>query len=1483
MLLAWRLRLPSGLFLRRIGMRFLRILVGLFAMALACLSSAQSWKVAWSSFYAPQGNSEEIAKAVTTAKDGGTYCLTYIGGWQLVKLDPTGNVVWSSILGFDNLPVDPSNRRMDVVEGKNGVYVAATVEKVYPSGPGVAFAKYDFNGQRQWLRYYALGAGSSFNQIVLDPVDDAYLDCASAGFNAPPHVLIAFDPAGNQLWSVTIPYPVNLSYIQSPLRADSGGNVYEGGLDDNGCPYVMKISPGGVVIWNYLDTTYRGSETNFFSVGSDGSVYVPSEYNSTSDYGTTLKKLSPNGTVLWTCKISGQFLGETVLDPMGPIYVISKHFGPAPLQIAKVSPSGALLWAKEYNAYYVNRGYLDDAGNLNLIEGTLDKNGDFTAVYCEKIDSNGNALWTSTSGLVGDFYSAACGFGNNVFVWSSGDAAQQFAAVSRLDTSGLPVWTNYNITNGPSSAVKMLASTSPAGITYFAGKSIDVPIGPSWMGAIDANGNHIFFKQTGASEPVCITALPSGGEVIGFTDGIRRFDSAGNQMWMTPISPGVMTLDASGNIYGINAASAFKLDPSGAVVWQASFPSNVPHPDAIAVDSTGSVVVGFDGGNFEVGVCKLSSAGNFLWRTIFKKTYFTDYVVKIACDSSNNILLTYDYYTAGTTYGAVRQFLPNGLLGWQTDIGQNLNAPCSDSVLSPAGIIVAVGQTFTGSVTRTIIFGVDASNGNILWVQSPNPGLESGAAKVCLDSKNNAIVAGWRYDPGTGYDYLLMRVSPVGTMDATATYDSSYNLRDFADAVGVDSSGNAYVAGRAIGPTGNYNFNVVKFLPPLLDDASITQTVRTTMATGDTFPVTISVKNIGINSWTAAAGYKLACMESSTWSATALPLGTNESIAPGDTKQFFTYVKAPPTAGTYPLHWRMIRNGSLFGDPSAIVSVNVLLQTNFASLVAENVATNMVSGQTYQVSLQYKNTGTNTWTTSGQYALQSANPYDNLRWGPARIPMTTSSVAPGAIGTFAKTLIAPDVPGSYIFQWQPIQDTSGLNFSTVSPAISVTVAKAADAARYLSRTGATTIYAGADFYVQNKMYNVGSNTWTSGAGYSMTSLNPTSNTTFAISKLYMPGGSSISPNFTATFTGLCTAPLLPGTYTMQWQMNHLGVLFGDMSPLLTINVLQGPDDAQFISSTPIPSSMGPSMAFGVTFTMKNLGTATWDSTYSLVSTGSNNFGVTSIVSSSVAQNANGTFTATFTAPSTPGTYTFQMRMAHNGVKFGQPMPLQSILVAADAALYVSRSAPTTVYAGQDFWVQLTMKNVGSNTWSGANGYSMMSLYPANNTTWAANRAYLPAGTSIVTGQQGVFGAICTAPISPKTYSMQWQMDKGGTPFGQSTPLFNIDVVLGPDNAQYVSQANIATKITHGALFDATITMQNIGTALWDSSYTLVPLGQSFGVSSIPAKTTIQNGNCAFSARFTAPATPGTYIFQMRMAHNGTKFGQPTPKFTVIVT
>ena len=122
---------------------------------------------------------------------------------------------------------------------------------------------------------------------------------------------------------------------------------------------------------------------------------------------------------------------------------------------------------------------------------------------------------------------------------------------------------------------------------------------------------------------------------------------------------------------------------------------------------------------------------------------------------------------------------------------------------------------------------------------------------------------------------------------------------------------------------------------------------------------------------------------------------------------------------------------------------------------------------------------------------------------------------------------------------------------------------------------------------------------------------------------------------------------------MQWQMNDNGSNFGELTPLKMINVVLGPDNAQYVSESGLPASFGVNHPFPFSFAMKNIGSATWDSSYTLVPISAVSFGVSSIAAPSTAPGANGTFSTTLTTPATPGQYHIQWRMKHNGVLFGQ--------------------------------------------------------------------------------------------------------------------------------------------------------------------------------------------------------------------------------------
>jgi hypothetical protein len=64
---------------------------------------------------------------------------------------------------------------------------------------------------------------------------------------------------------------------------------------------------------------------------------------------------------------------------------------------------------------------------------------------------------------------------------------------------------------------------------------------------------------------------------------------------------------------------------------------------------------------------------------------------------------------------------------------------------------------------------------------------------------------------------------------------------------------------------------------------------------------------------------------------------------------------------------------------------------NDAAFVSQSVATSMIAGQTYSVSVTFLNTGTTTWSGGSGYKLASQNPFNNSTWGTTRVVLPPGS------------------------------------------------------------------------------------------------------------------------------------------------------------------------------------------------------------------------------------------------------------------------------------------------------------------------------------------------------------------------------------------------------------------------------------------------------------------------------------------------------------
>ncbi len=115
----------------------------------------------------------------------------------------------------------------------------------------------------------------------------------------------------------------------------------------------------------------------------------------------------------------------------------------------------------------------------------------------------------------------------------------------------------------------------------------------------------------------------------------------------------------------------------------------------------------------------------------------------------------------------------------------------------------------------------------------------------------------------------------------------------------------------APGATATAGVNIINSTAELAEDeaAAVIEntTIPATMTAGQSYTVSVTVKNTSNQTWTAAQGYKLVPLADGSLFTPAQGLDPNDQIAPGQEKTFTFTMKAPATVGTYNLDWQMVQ------------------------------------------------------------------------------------------------------------------------------------------------------------------------------------------------------------------------------------------------------------------------------------------------------------------------------------------------------------------------------------------------------------------------------------------------------------------------------------------------------------------------------------------------------------------------------------------------
>ena len=109
----------------------------------------------------------------------------------------------------------------------------------------------------------------------------------------------------------------------------------------------------------------------------------------------------------------------------------------------------------------------------------------------------------------------------------------------------------------------------------------------------------------------------------------------------------------------------------------------------------------------------------------------------------------------------------------------------------------------------------------------------------------------------------------------------------------------------------------------------VSQSVPATMTAGQTYTLSVTMRNRGSTTWTAAGNYRLGSQDpqdNHIWNGGRVGLSSAEYVEPidQDTKTFTFTVMAPATPGVYDFQWRMLQEYvEWFGEYTPDVRVNV--------------------------------------------------------------------------------------------------------------------------------------------------------------------------------------------------------------------------------------------------------------------------------------------------------------------------------------------------------------------------------------------------------------------------------------------------------------------------------------------------------------------------------------------------------------------------------
>jgi uncharacterized delta-60 repeat protein len=750
----------------------------------------------------------------------------YVGGNSRTSFQgDNANIIKYNSTGLEQWRVYyPGNVVALTVDKSGNVYVTGSTEVDAGGDQAFLTAQYDASGAQLWLvRYETSAQGSSgARAVAVDAAGNVYV--AGEGPNERgnrDYITIKYEASGVAQWVARYNGPADRFEEAAALTVDAAGNVYVTGASqvENGLYYeyaTVKYDAAGIEQW-----AARANEGRPVAMAVDAAGHV---YVTGSNFATI--KYDAAGIQQWVAHTAGS-AAALVIDNLGNVYVAGAGAVTGldlEYKTIKYNSSGMVEWAQTYgNSGFVIGPYrppfndaatdlaVDRAGNVYVTGMSFSTYYDLTTTVEDyatiKYNSAGERQWVARyNGPAGD-----------------DDEASALA----LDDSGNVYVTGRSVGTGTSrtlyvdydyATIKYNANGSMQWLARFQGENYSDDRAAAF--AVDDSGN----------------AYITGTSVVSVNPFFReystvKFSSAGDLQWAVrydghpgyPDDASGLALDPFNNIYvtgrsitpAINFATV-QYNSSGMQQWRREFPITNGFATDVALDDLGNVYVTGEsmgeGTKYDFVTVKYNPAGVEQWARRYNGPANLDDVPHaIVVKGSGDIYVTGESMEANQftrSYTTIK-YDASGIEQW---VARYRYSADSYNVASAIAVDhadqVYVTGTSAGAYATIKYDSTGAQQWLVRYQGQGNP--ENFTTAIGLDGSGNIYVTG-RSGDYNAHDYATVKYDGTGAEQWVARYDGPARGDDYATAMVVDETGNAYVTGGSVGLNTQSDIATVKY------------------------------------------------------------------------------------------------------------------------------------------------------------------------------------------------------------------------------------------------------------------------------------------------------------------------------------------------------------------------------------------------------------------------------------------------------------------------------------------------------------------------------------------------------------------------------------------------------------------------------------------------------------------------------------------------